>query len=92
MIKIDQQQFQNIIPMIKSADINTLFALAVLEKKVDGNVFVDDKNSPTAFYIQHSYGMSLLFGETSNEEFYTNITSNLLNRKKERWNYEWLQV
>ena len=39
---------------------NTYFAHSVLKGHVEGQVLVDDENNPTAAYIQHKYGMSLI--------------------------------
>jgi RimJ/RimL family protein N-acetyltransferase len=72
--------------------INHLFARTVLEQKMDGEVFVDDPDEPTTFYIKHAYGMSLLFGRTDNPEFNTQLTSYLLNENNSRNASEWLQV
>jgi RimJ/RimL family protein N-acetyltransferase len=69
-----------------------MFALAVLERKVEGKVFVDEKSDPSSFYIQHPYGMSLLFGETKKDNFYVDLASYMLNLEKERNGLEWMQV
>jgi RimJ/RimL family protein N-acetyltransferase len=69
-----------------------MFALSVLERKIKGKVYIDQKASPTSFYIQHPYGMALLCGETNNEDFYVRLASYLLNLEKTRDKIEWLQV
>lgn len=92
MIKLDMQNYKNVIPLIKTADINTMFALSVLEGKVEGKVYIDDEASPNSFYIQHPYGMVLLYGETNKEDFYVQLTSHMLNLENVRSKFEWLQV
>ena len=75
-----------------SIPFNTLFAQAVLSQKAGGRVFVDDVKNPNAFYISHPYGMSLLFGETENEEFNCGLKEYLLDSPGSRMTREWLQV
>lgn len=92
MIELKKEKFQNLILTLREVEINTLFAMSVLERKVDGKVFVDDSISPASFYLQHPYGMSLLYGENGNEEFYGELKPYLLNSDKCRKRTEWLQV
>lgn len=92
MIELKKEMFQNLIITLQEADINTLFAMSVLERKVDGKIFADDSTSPASFYLQHPYGMSLLYGENGNEEFYGELKLHLLNSDKCRKRAEWLQV
>lgn len=92
MYVLDARNYSNLIPLIRSADINTLFALSVLEQKVEGKVFIDQEVSPSSFYIQHPYGMALLFGETDQEDFYLQLSSYMLDSDNERSKYKWLQV
>ncbi|MCL6459699.1 MAG: GNAT family N-acetyltransferase, partial [Gorillibacterium sp.] len=47
---------------------------------------------PTVFYICHPYGMSLLFGNTENEDFNKNLYAYIMNENKVRVKNEWLQV
>ena len=55
------------IPKLKEVSINNLFARSVVEKHVNGNVYVDNIVSPKAFYVIHPYGMSLLYGDISDD-------------------------
>ena len=64
---------------------NTYFALSVLEGHVEGQVIVDDENSPTAAYIQHKYGMALLCGDCKNKEFNNKLKQFLSNRQEGTW-------
>lgn len=92
MILLCSGDYQKIIPIVRSANINTMFALSILERKVEGKVFIDRKVSPASFYIHHPYGMALLCGETNNEDFYMRLASYMLNIEKTRDKIEWLQV
>lgn len=61
--------YPRVMPLLEHAELNTYFAAAVLTDKVDGLVYVDDELNPTVAYIIHSYGMSLLIGDSSNLAF-----------------------
>jgi GNAT superfamily N-acetyltransferase len=76
----------------RNAEINTLFAMAVLEGNVEGKVIVDQVEEPSLIYIKHPYGMSLLLGEVENLEFNDWIINEMLNKNHNRNTYEWLQV
>jgi RimJ/RimL family protein N-acetyltransferase len=92
MIRLDIENYKRLIPLIQNADMNTLFALSVLEGKVGGEVYVDDLATPNSFYILHSYGMALLYGVTDKEEFYLQLKAHMLNMDNTRNANEWLQV
>ncbi|MGE5389768.1 MAG: GNAT family N-acetyltransferase [Deltaproteobacteria bacterium] len=92
MLLLDIREYKRAIPMVQAADINTLFALSVLEGRVRGRVFTDQQAEPASFYIQHPYGMALLCGESTNEGFYAKLTTHLLNLDDARDQAEWLQV
>lgn len=89
---LDISEYKRAIPMVQHAEINTLFALFVLEGKVSGRVFADQQAEPASFYIQHPYGMALLCGESTNERFYEQLVTHLLNTDGARDQVEWLQV
>ncbi len=92
MNELSKNEYQKILPFIRQVDFNHMFAKTVLENGVDGNVYVDNRENPTSFYILHSYGMSLLFGNEKNPEFNLWLQDYLLNVKKKRSQVEWLQV
>lgn len=89
---LDKADYRHVTEKIRASDMNTFFALSVLEGKVDGHVFVDEIGSPSSIYIQHPYGMSLLCGETKNEEFNAWLRTHMLNSEKTRNRFEWLQA
>lgn len=92
MILVQVNQYEKILERLKEIPFNTLFARAVLESKAPGSVFVDKIDEPKAFFIAHSYGMSLLFGDTENEPFNASLSDYMLNTNHHRFKQEWLQV
>lgn len=92
MIELEKEKFKDLIPALLTANINTLFAMSVLEEKVNGRVYVDDYTTPEAFYIQHPYGMAFLHGESKKAEFYQQLKTHMLNLDNIRKKAEWLQV
>jgi GNAT superfamily N-acetyltransferase len=92
MILLDSENYYKLKQPLKSVEINHLFARTVVEQKMDGEIYVDDLNNPSTFYVKHSYGMALLFGNTHNEFFNKQLTSYLLNEESKRHAGEWLQV
>ncbi len=71
---------------------NNLFARSVIEHKIAGKVFVDNPDHPKTFYVVHPYGMSLLFGDSTNSEFNRKFLEYSLNVSKTRDKHEWLQA
>jgi hypothetical protein len=92
MIELTKNKYQEILPFIKQVDFNHMFAKSVLDDAIDGNVYVDSRENPSSFYILHSYGMALLFGNEKNPEFNSWLRYYLLNVGKKRSQVEWLQV
>jgi RimJ/RimL family protein N-acetyltransferase len=92
MIALDKERFHNLIPTLRKSDINTLFAMSVLEGNVDGEVYVDNPDSPASFYIKYPYGMALLYWERGMDGYNEELKFYLLNLSKARKKPEWLQV
>jgi hypothetical protein len=92
MTLLDHNEYEKALEPVKQVKINHLFARAVIEKHVEGPVYVDDINNPKTFYVVHPYGISLLFGETENEAFNQNLLEYILNIYKKRLKCEWLQA
>lgn len=83
-------QIKHIIDIIP---INTLFARSVIEHKVNGKIYVNCLDNPHSAYIVHSYGMSLLCGDWTNDEFNQAIAQYALNPQQDgRTEVEWLQA
>jgi GNAT superfamily N-acetyltransferase len=81
-----------LLPPLKEVKINTLFARFVLEQKVTGKVYVNRLENPSVYYIEHPYGMSLLFGDTGDEAFNLNFIDYTLNLSGNRKHYVWMQA
>lgn len=89
---LDKNSYHLVANPLSELTINHLFARAVMEQKVDGEIYVDDAEHPTTFLIAHPYGMSLLFGNENNDNFNTSFVDYALNRNKFRQKTEWLQA
>ena len=89
---LDRTDYGKAIEPFKNVTINNLFARAVIEQTVSGKIFADDKTNPKTFYVVHPYGMSLLFGESSNDKFNEAFKSYALNKDNSRNAFEWMQA
>lgn len=89
---LDKNKYGKLIEPIKQVTFNTLFAEAVIEHKISGEIFVDDIDKPHTYYIVHPYGMTLLFGDSNNEDFNSDFKSYSLNRGNIRNKHEWMQA
>lgn len=92
MISLQKEQYSKLLEPIKSITNNNLFARAVAERVVEGEIFVDNVENPKSFYLLHPYGMSLLFGDSKNETFNLAFKKYALNENRSRKIIEWMQV
>lgn len=92
MKRLDNSRYKELIPLLDGAEINTLFARFVLQGKAEGEVFVDNEESPRTIYIRNNYGMSLLMGALDDEDFNTTFLDYMLNKEGQRERQEWMQV
>ena len=92
MISLQKEQYSKLLEPIKSITNNNLFARAVAERVVEGEIFVDNVENPKSFYLLHPYGMSLLFGDSKNEAFNLAFKKYALNENRSRKIIEWMQV
>ncbi len=92
MILLDKSNYPKALAAMTEVKINSLFARAVLEEHVNGKVYVDNDEEPTSFYVTHPYGMSLLFGATTNQVFNSWLMAHALNLFQNRHRFEWLQA
>jgi len=92
VILLDKSNYYKVFDPIQGVAINHLFADAVLQGHINGQVYVDQSEKPSTFYVVHPYGMSLLFGDTTNREFNSWLFGHALNSFKTRDKYEWLQA
>jgi hypothetical protein len=92
MILLDKHNYSKILEPLQHVKVNNLFARSVVEQHLTGLVYVNHAESPTTFYIVHPYGMSLLFGDTGNDDFNSWLLNYLLNTSGVRSGVEWLQA
>ncbi|OKP95460.1 GNAT family N-acetyltransferase [Paenibacillus sp. P46E] len=91
MIELEVQDYYKGLPALDQVKINTLFARAVLEQRIPGKVYADSKDIPRAFYVVHPYGMSLVYGDSSNSSFKRGLYDYITGRAGTRLHVEWLQ-
>ncbi len=77
---------------LEKVSFNCFFARSVIERHVNGTVYVDDEYNPMNAYILHPYGMSLLIGDGKNNKYLNWLTGYMLNTNRERNRDEWMQV
>jgi RimJ/RimL family protein N-acetyltransferase len=92
MIALEKEKFGTLTELLKTVNINHLFARSVIEGCVSGKVYVDDADQPKTAYVVHPYGMSLLFGDCTNKDFNNSFRDYALNKEKKREKYEWMQA
>lgn len=93
MLKIKENNYHKVAHLLEDIPFNTLFARAVTDGDVKGEIYVDSIDEPTTAYIVHPYGMSLLCGNPHNPVFNEKLMYYL---QDNAWEYrkqkEWLQV
>lgn len=77
---------------IEKVPFNTFFAQSVIKSHVTGQVFVDDIADPKTAYIRHPYGMSLLAGCHTNNEFIEWLSGYIAGQTNRISLYDWMQV
>jgi hypothetical protein len=92
LLLLDKTDYNKVAVPLGDVSINNLFARAVVERKVDGSVYVDDASRPSVFHIVHPYGMSLLLGNMHNVRFNSAFREYALNTRKTRNGLEWMQA
>ena len=92
MILLDKKEYYKVSEPLQQVEINHLFADAVVLGHINGRIYVDNTLKPEVFYVEHPYGMSLLFGRTTNESFNKWLIQHTLNTHQIRNRFEWLQV
>jgi len=92
MIELPETHYHKLSKYLDEIPFNHLFASAVIEGAVNGEVYVDDVIHPNSFYIVHRYGMSLLGGDYNNADFNSAFREYALNTGRTRSQHEWMQV
>jgi GNAT superfamily N-acetyltransferase len=89
---LDTKEYHKLILLIDKVQINSLFARSVIECHIPGKVYADNDDSPKTFYVVHPYGMSLLFGESTNLSFNNQFKEYALNLNGAGDKFEWMQA
>lgn len=92
MILLNNSEYHKVREPLKGVLANNLFARTIVEQHLDGKIYVDDIEKPNTFYIVHPYGMSLLFGDSNNEDFNSGFLEYAFNVNKIRNKEEWMQA
>lgn len=92
MLLLQQDSYQKLNDHLKDIPFNYLFAKAVVDKTVSGQIFVDDLDRPNTYYIVHRYGMSLLGGDSTNAQFNLAFKDYALNLQQRKRDIEWMQI
>ena len=91
--QLPSNSFDFVKKALSRVKINHLFATSVLEKVVDGAVFVDEISKPKVYYIKHPYGMSLIFGHQGAfmewKDFWDYLEGYSLNTGQDEWLQFW---
>jgi hypothetical protein len=89
---LDNKDYHKLILPLNEVKINNLFARYVVECHMPGKVYADNDHNPETYYVVHPYGMSLLFGESSDLEFNNQFKEYALNLNGARDKFEWMQA
>ncbi len=92
MIELPKEKYYLLKEPLKKIEFNTLFARFIVEGIITGRVFVNNCENPTVYYVLHPYGMSLLYGDSKDENFNTQLVKYILNSDGVRQSTEWMQV
>ncbi|WP_334074324.1 hypothetical protein [Paenibacillus sp. A14] len=92
MYLLNVEEYDKVLEPLRQVPFNTLFAQSVVLRKIKGAIYVDHLSSPSAFYIIHPYGMSLLCGSTDHLPFLQALKNYLIDSEHIRRHPEWLQV
>lgn len=90
MIKLKENQYEILNPYLKEIDFNHLFAQAIVDKRIKGEIYVDSEDSPSTFYVKHPYGLSLLIGNLEAYLFNQKLKNYFINTERKR--FEAVQV
>jgi len=90
MIELPSSRYALLLPSLQAVPINHLFARSVLERQVDGRVWVDAPGSPGVHHVLHPYGMSLVWGSLAGAN--SDALANHFCQGRYRTCDEWLQV
>jgi len=92
MFELNKDSYGILLESVMQIPFNMLMARSVIAGHTNGRIFVDSCESPESFYIVHSYGMTFLCGDSSNETFIKGLFDYFSGISNEREKAEWLQA
>ena len=69
MIELNPTRYESLLCKLTDVPINIWFARSVLAGHAHGKVFADKEQEPSSIYICNGCGITLLLGESGNDEF-----------------------
>lgn len=84
MVLLEKKDYHKAVNALRQVQINNLFARAVVELHVDGELYADNAENPVTFYVVHPYGMGLLFGDSDHVAFNAALANYVANRENIR--------
>ena len=85
MIQLKDSSYKTLIDVLDIVPFNTFFVRSVLEGHAEGQVYVDKVMNPASIYVRHAYGMTFLYGNTSNYVFNNNLKNYFGTIKQDEW-------
>lgn len=92
MVRLEESAYEKLILPLRQVSINNLFARVVVERHIQGSIYVNNPDDPKTYYVVHPYGMSLLFGDAHNHEFNLKFRDYALEICNSRERHEWMQA
>lgn len=92
MILLPTSEYVQLLAPLEKVAINHLFVKSVLLQHIHGEVYADNAENPKTFLVIHPYGMGLLFGDWTNEEFNEQLRKYALEINQQRRKTIWLQA
>jgi hypothetical protein len=92
MVTLEEGKYAEVMPLFPKEGMNTLFAQMVVKGRIKGEIYTDDPENPTYYYIRHPYHMTLLVGVPEKELCDEELFDYLINDGKTRQMVEWMQV
>lgn len=90
MIELAPDDFPELQSLLVNVPFNTLFARSVIERTVEGEVWVDRRHAPSVAHIIHPYGMSLLLAQDDIDDL-DDFAGHLIERRRAGREL-WMQV
>jgi GNAT superfamily N-acetyltransferase len=98
-IKLEENQYSIVEELIYFAGYESVFAFALTEKNIPGQIYVDDVIEPKSALICSKHGKYLVVGDETNQEFNSVVREFLLDKKNHIQFYdlyasseEWIEV